>query len=141
MPVLAGYCAARGQLDTGAVLVLAILIIWQMPHFYAIAMYRRDDYKAAGIPVLTVAKGMKAARLQIFAYIIAFIVACAALSFYGYTGFSFLVIMTILGIAWLLKGLQNYDDKDKLWGRKMFLFSLIVIMITSVMLSIGARLP
>ena len=141
MPVLAGYCAARGQLDKGGLIALLILILWQMPHFYGIAMYRYDDYKAAGVPVLSVVKGMRATKIQVLSYIVAFIVASSLLTFYGYTGIIFLVVMTILGLAWLGKGYQNFNGDDKKWGRKMFLFSLIVIIVTSTMLAIGPRLP
>lgn len=57
IPVLAGYLAARGHVDTGAVLVFAALFLWQMPEFYSIAIYRRSEYKAAGVPVISVIKG------------------------------------------------------------------------------------
>jgi protoheme IX farnesyltransferase len=141
-PVLAGYCAARGHFDGGAAIVFLILATWQMPHFYAIAMYRYEDYKAAGIPVLPVVKGMQAAKTQILAYIIVFIIANSLLTICGYTGYIYLVVMVLLGLVWLGKGLRSFkDNNDSLWGRKMFLFSLIVILSTSAMLSVGARLP
>ena len=53
-PPLAGYCAITGTFDMGAVILLSIFTLWQMPHCYAIAVYRLEDYTAAGIPVLPV---------------------------------------------------------------------------------------
>ncbi|MDB5182669.1 MAG: cyoE [Candidatus Saccharibacteria bacterium] len=141
-PILAGYCAARGHFDSGAAIVFLIMAVWQMPHFYGIAMYRFKDYKAAGIPVLPVAKNMRAAKLQTLVYIIGFIVACALLTLYSYTGYIFLGVMVIVSLMWFIKGIRLYNIKeDSLWGRKMFLFSLIVVMTLSAMLSVGARLP
>jgi heme o synthase len=141
-PILAGYCAARGHFDSGAAIVFLILAIWQMPHFYGIAMYRYKDYKAAGIPVLPVARNMRAAKIQTLAYIAGFIIAVSLLTLYAYTGYTFLIMMTIVSLAWFIKGIRLYNMKnDSLWGRKMFLFSLIVITVFSAMLSIGARLP
>ena len=56
-PPLAGYCAVTGSFDLGALILLSIFTLWQMPHCYAIAVYRLDDYTAAGIPVLPVKHG------------------------------------------------------------------------------------
>jgi protoheme IX farnesyltransferase len=141
-PVVAGYCAASGRFDTAAVILFLILATWQMAHFYGIAMYRRDDYKAAGIPLLSVVKGMKTTKLQTTLYIVVFVAASSLLTVYGYTGYVYLVVMLGLGLVWLYRALSTYNHKDdKLWGKKTFLFSLIVLMVTSVMLSVGTRLP
>ena len=59
---MAGYCAVTGRFDMGAVILLAIFSLWQMPHCYAIAVYRLDDYTAAAIPVLPVKQGLAAAK-------------------------------------------------------------------------------
>ena len=55
-PPLAGYCAVTGRFDLGAVILLSIFSLWQMPHCYAIAIFRLDDYTAAAIPVLPVSR-------------------------------------------------------------------------------------
>jgi protoheme IX farnesyltransferase len=140
LPPVAGYTAVTNRLDGGAILLFLILVSWQMPHFYAIAMYRIDDYKKAGLPVLPVKLGMDHAKQQILAYIVAFTLACAGLTVFGYTGYSFLVVALGLGITWFIKGLRPQKN-DKTWGKKMFLFSLIVITILSVAIPLGAILP
>jgi len=137
---LAGYCAASGQLDRAALIVFLIMATWQMGHFYGIAMYRYDDYKAAGIPVLPVVKGMRATKIQTMLYIVAFTVVASLLTLFKYTGYSYLFVVSAFGSAWLIKGFMASKD-DSLWGKKMFLFSLIVLLVTSVMLSVGTRLP
>lgn len=141
VPPLAGYLAATGRLDLGAVLVFLVLVAWQMPHFYSIAMFRYKDYKAAGLPVLPVKKGMKATKLQILFYIIGFIAVCALFTLSGYTGLVFLAVMAIIGLYWLVMAVKGFNAKDDtVWARKMFSVSLIVLLVLSVMLSVGGRL-
>lgn len=142
MPPVAGYCAVTGTFDTGALLLFLLLTAWQMPHFYSIAMYRHKDYKAAGIPVLPVVKGMQHTKVQILAYIVIFTAATLLLTPFGYTGWFYFVVMAALGLAWLrlaLKGFKAADDVS--WARKMFGFSLIVTLTVAVMLPLGALLP
>jgi protoheme IX farnesyltransferase len=142
LPPVAGYTAAMNQLDAAAIILFLILVFWQMPHFYAIAMYRFDDYKAAGVPVLPVKKGMKAAKVQILLYIVAFIIACAALAVYGYGGDTYLVVSLVLGYSWLYLGVKGFKTADdKRWARKMFGFSLLVISLLSLVISLNAWLP
>ncbi len=112
-----------------------------MSHFYAIGMYRYKDYRAAGLPILPVVKGPSAARPYIFAYIIAFIIAGAALTFFSYTGYIFLASVIGLGFFWLGWGLKNYHKSDEIWGKKMFLISLAVNLGVSLLIAVGSWLP
>jgi protoheme IX farnesyltransferase len=142
MPPVIGYVAVTNNLDSAAIILFMILVFWQMPHFYAIAMYRYADYKAAGLPVLPVKKGMRATRLQILAYITAFTVAASLLSVFGYTGFLYLLIVLALGIYWLGRGIISYHSlSDERWGKMMFLNSLIVTLGTSLIIALGPHLP
>jgi protoheme IX farnesyltransferase len=142
-PIVAGYCAVTDHFNGAALILFLILACWQMPHFYAIAMYRFDDYKAAGLPVLPVKKGRRATKIQIVLYVIAFGVATGLLTVFGYTGYGYLIIMLLLSLAWLWLGLQGFqkDNNDKKWARQMFLFSLVMILALSVMLSLNSLLP
>jgi heme o synthase len=141
-PPVAGYCAVTDHFDSGALLLFLILTFWQMPHFYAIATYRLKDYRDAGLPVLTVKKGIKQAKIQIVAYIVAFIAATVLLSTYGYTGYVYLVIMLALGLNWLRLGLNGFrSDNDDKWGRQVFFFSLLITVAFSVLLAVNAWLP
>jgi heme o synthase len=141
-PPVVGYCAVTNHLDSGALLLFLILTFWQMPHFYAIATYRIKDYAAAGLPVLTVKRGIKPAKYQIAGYIVGFIAACVMLSVFGYTGYSYLVVMLALGLAWLrlaLKGFTASDDSK--WAKQVFLFSLLITVCFSLLLALNAWLP
>lgn len=141
-PILAGYVAVVGILDAGAVLVFLTMALWQMPHFYAIALYRRNDYAAASIPVLPVVKGAERTKWYILLYIAAFIAAVCLLTTYQYTGLTYLLVTTTFGFIWLREGAKGFKAKDDtVWARDMFRFSLRVMLIFSFMISVDAFLP
>jgi protoheme IX farnesyltransferase len=126
-PPVAGYCAVTNHLDGGALILFLILVFWQMPHFYAIAIYRARDYRAAHLPVLPVKKGFLITKLQILLYIIAYILAASALTIYDYAGRAYLLVTLVVGLAWLYLGVKGFRaGDDERWARRMFFFSLIV---------------
>lgn len=139
IPPVAGYTAVTGSLDVGALLLFLILVAWQMPHFYAIAVYRQKDYEAASIPVLPAVKGLKPTVNQIIFYTLLFVVSTCLLYFYGYAESIYLLIMLVVGSYWLyicIKGLktQNYIK----WAHSVFGVSLLVLLIFSVAVTISS---
>lgn len=141
-PILAGYVAARGAIDIGAVLVFLVMVFWQMPHFFGIALYRQSDYAKAGLFVLPVKKGIATTKAQTIAYIVGFVVSCILLTVYSTAGYVFASSMAILGAIWLYKAVSTYRTlESSLWGRKVFLFSLVALLVFSVMLPIGVVIP
>lgn len=141
-PILAGYVAVTNTIDIGAVLVFLILFFWQMPEFYSISIYRRDEYKAAKIPVMSVIKGIKSTKVQILFYTLAFVVSTLLLTLYGVTGKTYFVVMAALGTYWTWLALQGLQAKDNnAWARKMFRFSLIILLAFCFMISINSLLP
>lgn len=142
VPPVVGYSAVSGSFNLGALLVFMVLVCWQMPHFYAIAMYRHPDYAAADIPVLPVVKGMRAAKLHIVTFIVLFILASSALTIAGYTGFVYMAGVLTVGLYWLYKGIAGlHTPDDAAWARQMFGYSLIVLLVWSGMVSIDSFLP
>jgi protoheme IX farnesyltransferase len=142
-PIAAGYAAAAGRLDTAAVLLFVIMVIWQLPHFYAIAMFRREEYAAAGIPVLSVTRGMRVSKVYILWSIVAFAAAAGILGLYGYAGFTYFVVMALVSGYWLWVAGQTYRSgvNDARWARQIFGASLLVLLVFCVMLSLDAWLP
>jgi heme o synthase len=137
VPVVAGYCAVTNQFDMGAVLLFLIMTTWQMPHFFAIALRRLSEYTAAGLPVLPVRNGAAATKRQIVGYMVAYLGAVAALTIFGYAGWVYLLVMMALGIAWLRIGLQGFAvGDDTAWAKRVFGFSLLVLLGFSVMIAI-----
>lgn len=128
VPPVVGYCAASGRLDTAAVLLFLMLVLWQMPHFYAIAFNHFDDYAKAKIPVLPIIKGAFRTKVHMAVYIALFIPTAMLLTYFGYTGYVFMWAALALGVCWLYISLKGFEAKDNVqWGKQMFRFSLIVI--------------
>lgn len=142
VPPVVGYAAVTGRLDVAAGLLFIILVCWQMPHFYAIAMFRKEDYAAAGVPVLPVVKGNTVTVWQTIAYVAAFVLACALLTVVHVTGYVYLIVMLAVGLAWLTLAVKGLSTKaPERWARKVFGFSLVTILIFSVAISLDAYLP
>lgn len=142
LPITAGYTAVSHQLDMGAAILFMILTLWQMPHFYAIALYRLKDYTAAALPVLPITYGARRAKLYILWYIVGFGLVASLLTVYSFAGYVYLASMSILCVAWLRLGFLGFNSQDNAkWGRKMFLFSLVVIVVLCIMVPLGAVLP
>lgn len=129
VPPVVGYSAVSNQVDVGMVLLFLILVLWQMPHFFSIAIYRIKDYYAASIPVLPIKKGMHATKVQMAVYIIAFTATALLLTLTGYTGYLYLVVTGLFGITWLALSIYGFRATNNTqWARRMFVFSLVVIM-------------
>lgn len=136
-PPVIGYCAVTGQFDIGAAIILVAFCLWQIPHSYAIAIYRFEDYKAANIPVLPVTDGIKAARNHIIGYIIAFTLVALMLSQQNYVGAVYAVVMAILGAYWLYIAISDFKRLDnEIWAKRLFLFSILTITSLSVLISL-----
>ncbi|ALM53204.1 protoheme IX farnesyltransferase [Halomonas huangheensis] len=141
VPPVVGYCAASGTFDTGALTLLVIFCLWQMPHSYAIAIFRMEDYRAANIPVLPVVRGIGTAKHHILGYILAFIGAALSLSVAGYAGPGYFVVALVLGVYWLYIAAKGYRTDDNVrWARQVFGISILTITALSVMMSLDATL-
>lgn len=128
VPPVVGYCAVSNHFDAGALILFMMLVLWQMPHFFSIALYHFDDYAAAGIPVLPVEKGIQRTKIHMVLYILTFIAAAMMLTVFNYTGYAYLIATALMGLLWLglcIKGFKSEDDQ--LWGKNMFRLSLMMI--------------
>ncbi|MBX7067410.1 MAG: heme o synthase [Parachlamydiales bacterium] len=137
VPPVIGYVAASGKLDIGSILLFSILFLWQMPHFYSIAMWKMEDYRSASIPVLPLAQGIPATKVQMLLYIIAFLFTLLLLPLFTPVGAAYLVVSVPLSLAWGACSLMGFTAKDdQNWARQMFRISLLIIMAFSLMISL-----
>jgi protoheme IX farnesyltransferase len=142
VPPVVGYAAASGRIDAGALILFVIMIAWQMPHFFAIAIRREGDYAAAGIPVMPVKYGVRRTKVSMLVYIAEFTLAAALLTLYSYEGYVYLTVALVLGIGWLGLGIRGFRETDTVknvaWAKRMFLFSLVVLVALFAAIAIGA---
>lgn len=137
IPPVVGYSAYAGKIDLGAWILFAMIIFWQMPHFYAIAMYRISDYSEANVPVLPIVKGIKATKIQMLFYVIAFFLTATLPSILGYTGSIYLLVSILCGSLWLFVSIRGFKTNcDYTWAKQMFRLSLVIVMAISITMSI-----
>ena len=140
LPPVAGYTAVTGQLDIVAAILFVILMVWQLPHFYAISIFRRDDYRKAGLPVWSVKHGNASTRRQMMFWVLAFLALTPALAFVGATCNLYLVVMVIAGLYWAINGIVHVDEADEQWARRMFKSSIYVLLATLFAVGVGGYL-
>ncbi|MCB1112725.1 MAG: protoheme IX farnesyltransferase [Chlamydiales bacterium] len=135
VPPVVGYCAVSGRVDIAAVILFLVMIFWQMPHFFAIALWHCDDYAKAGIPVLPVSHGVLTTKIQMALYIVGLIPLLGLFTWFGYTGNLFLLATLALGLVWLCYGLWGFNtDSNVHWGKQMFRLSLAMINVVCLMI-------
>lgn len=134
--LVAGYTAVTGRLDRAALLLFIIMASWQMAHFYAIAIYRLKDYRAAHIPVWPARYGIRNTKIWILIYIALFAAAASLLSVFGYAGLIYRVAVLLLAGYWLFRGARDLQSgNDDKWARGMFGVSLVVLLGFCVLLA------
>jgi protoheme IX farnesyltransferase len=141
-PLVAGYVAVMGHFDLTALLLALIMVFWQMPHFYSIGIFRRDDYAAGGLPIWPVVKGVRSTQYWILVYTILYLLAVIALAIFGNGGVVFGLVIGMLGLYWLYRGLAGFRAQEPAkWARGMFGFSLITLLVLCAGLAFAPLLP
>ncbi len=142
LPPLMGWTAVTGQIDAGGYVLFAILFLWQMPHFIAIALFRQDEYAAAGLKSLPIERGEDSCRLQIVLYLVA-LVPMTLLPFQlRIAGGWYLAAAVVLGLSFLGLGATGlFRALGRAWARQTFLFSLLYLagLFAALMLDSGGH--
>ena len=128
LPPLMGWTSVTNRIDAPGLVLFGILYVWQLPHFLAIAMYRRDEYAAAGLKTLPLSLSDAAARGQIVAYTAALIPITLLLWSFGVAGVGYAATAVVLGAGFF--GLAAYGLMRRLersWARQVFLSSLVYL--------------
>ncbi len=127
---LAGYTSFSNNVDTFGIILFLILLIWQMPHFYAIAIFRLQDYKNANIPVMPVSTSIINTKIHIFIWTFLFFIVTLMPFVLGYLGWLYLIVAIGLGLSWLCVAYFGFKtSEDVRWSKKVFFFSILILMI------------
>ena len=127
MPPALGWAAIANDVPMQAWLLVLIIFVWTPPHFWALAMYRRDDYAKSGLPMLPVTHGPELTRFHIWLYTIALFATTMLPYAVHMSGLIYLVSAIILGSIFLGYAWRIYRHYDDVLARKTFTFSIIYL--------------
>lgn len=125
MPPVLGWAAMTGQVGPEALILFLIIFLWTPPHFWALALYRVEDYRKSGLPMLPVTHGNEFTRLQVFLYTLILFAGCMMPFVYGMSSWIYLIAAVALGIGFCVYGFLLWRDYSDQLARRTFRFSLI----------------
>lgn len=141
LPPVVGWASVTGGIDAGAIALFAIIFLWTPPHSWALALFRRDDYARARVPMLPVVSGERATRRQILAYTLLLIPATLAPVAIGMSGVLYGFAASVLGALLLRHAVRVWRDRTDASARPMFGFSILYLFLIFVALLIDSVLP
>lgn len=125
MPPVLGWAAMTGDVGPEALILFLIIFLWTPPHFWALALYRVEDYRKSGLPMLPVTHGNEFTRLQILLYTVVLMAACLMPFVYGMSSWLYLGVAVVLSIGFMGYAIALYRAYSDELARKTFRFSLI----------------
>ncbi|MEW5705164.1 MAG: heme o synthase [Pseudomonadota bacterium] len=126
-PPMIGWAAVTGEVSLSSLVLFAIIFLWTPPHFWALSLYRSDDYKKAGVPMLPVVSGPRETKKQILLYTILLVPLTLVPSFIGLSGLFYGTVAALLGVVFLISALRVWFDATHQSARHMFAFSILYL--------------
>jgi heme o synthase len=124
MPPVLGWAAITGEVTGDALILALIIFLWTPPHFWALALYRTEDYRRAGLPMLPVTHGAEFTRLHVFLYTLVLFAATLLPFVSGMSGVVYLAAAVVLGVLFCRYGWRLWRDYSDALARKTFRFSI-----------------
>jgi protoheme IX farnesyltransferase len=125
MPPVLGWAAMTGDVGPESLILFLIIFLWTPPHFWALALYRVEDYRKSGLPMLPVTHGNAFTRLQILLYTVVLMAACLMPFVYGMSSWLYLIVAVVLSIGFIAYAVALFRAYSDDLARKTFRFSLI----------------
>lgn len=125
MPPVLGWAAMAGNVGPEALILFLIIFLWTPPHFWALALYRVEDYRKSGLPMLPVTHGNEFTRLMVLLYTFMLFAACLMPYIYGMSSWIYLIAALALSVGFTLYAYWLWRDYSDALARKTFRFSLI----------------
>ena len=133
-PPMIGWAAATGEVSIESLVLFAIIFMWTPPHFWALALYRSGDYRAAGVPMLPVVAGRAETRRQIVIYSVLLAPLGVAPWWLGFAGPFYGSVAAVLGGVFLLGAMRVWRDDQERHCRQLFGFSILYLFAIFAML-------
>lgn len=127
MPPLMGWAAATDHLGAGGIALFGVMFLWQVPHFHAIALFRRKDYDRAGLKILPSERGVATTRQAIVFYLAIQVQVSLLLTPLGVAGHWYLLVAALSGGAYFLYALSGIASGGPRWARNLFLLSVLYL--------------
>ena len=124
MPPVLGWAAMTGDVGPEALMLCLIIFLWTPPHFWALALYRVEDYRRAGLPMLPITHGSAFTRLQVLLYTIVLFASTLLPYVYGMSGVIYLACAVVLGTGFMAYAWQLWRDYSDALARRTFRFSI-----------------
>jgi protoheme IX farnesyltransferase len=124
MPPVLGWAAMRNEVGPEAIVLCLIIFLWTPPHFWALALYRTEDYRRAGLPMLPVTHGPEFTRLQVLLYTLVLFAGTLLPFIIGMSGLLYLAAAAVLGGMFIVYAWQLWRDYSDALARKTFRFSI-----------------
>ena len=140
-PPVLGWTAVTGTLDPNSLLLFLIIFVWTPPHFWALAIYRRDDYAAADIPMLPVTHGVAFTRLHILLYTILLFIVTMLPYLVGMSGVFYLIGAVLLGLGFLYYTILMYFNHEDQLAMQTFSYSIVYLMLLFAFLLVDHYIP
>jgi protoheme IX farnesyltransferase len=128
VPPVLGWTAVTNQLDPYALLLCLIIFVWTPPHFWALAIFRRDDYSRAQVPMLPVTHGVEYTRWHVLFYTVLLVIATVLPYLTGMSGLFYLGGALVLGAGFLYYAVKLLDPPDERFAMRVFSYSIVYLM-------------
>lgn len=125
MPPVLGWAAVRGDVEAQAWILCLIIFLWTPPHFWALALYRAEDYRRSGLPMLPVTHGSEFTRLHVFLYTLVLFAATLLPFISGMSGVFYLACAVVLGVMFSVYAWRLWRSYSDTLARKTFRFSIL----------------
>jgi len=139
-PPLIGWVAVTGRIDWPAVILFTIVFLWTPPHFWALALYRSDDYRRAGLPMLPVTAGPRRTKIEMLIYTLLLFPVSLAPAFVGIAGPLYLGGVTVLSGLFVVAALRVLADDTHRSARQMFGYSIFYLTLLFCLLLVDSGL-
>ncbi len=127
MPPVLGWAAMRNDVGPEALMLCLIIFLWTPPHFWALALYRVEDYRKSGLPMLPITHGSEFTRLQVLLYTLVLFAATLLPFTYGMSGWIYLISAVVLGVIFLCYAVALWRDYSDALARRTFRYSILYL--------------
>ena len=137
-PPMIGWAAATGRIDVASIVMFLIIFFWTPPHFWALSLYRAEDYARAGVPMMPVVAGAQSTKRQMLAYTLLLLPLVVAPYFLGIAGPVYLAGSALLGGLFVATAIAVLRDPTHAAARRMFAYSILYLFLVFALLMIDS---